>query len=108
MTAFPLYLAAALAEIFGCFAVWLWLREGQSALWLGPGLVSLAVFAGLLTLSPAEAAGRAYAIYGGVYILASLGWMWFVEGQRPDLWDVLGGAICLLGAALILWGPRGG
>lgn len=100
------YIAAAVAEIFGCYAVWLWWRLERSPLWLVPGMVSLAAFAWLLAQSPADQAGRAFAIYGGVYIAASLLWLWAVEGSRPDLWDILGAAICLGGAALILWAPR--
>ena len=71
-----------------------------------PGMASLALFAWLLTLSSAEHAGRAYAVYGGVYIVASLGWLWIVEGFRPDRWDLIGAAVCLAGAAIILWMPR--
>lgn len=100
------YAAAALAEIAGCFAFWAWLRLGKSALWALPGLASLAAFAGLLTLVEAPAAGRAFAAYGGVYIAASLGWLWAVEGVRPDRWDLMGGSLCLIGAAAILAGPR--
>ena len=100
------YAAAALAEIAGCFAFWAWLRLGKSALWALPGLASLAGFAGLLTLVEAPAAGRAFAAYGGVYIAASLGWLWAVEGVRPDRWDLMGGSLCLIGAAAILAGPR--
>ena len=100
------YLAAAFAEIAGCFAFWAWFRLDRSALWLIPGMASLALFAWLLTLSPAAQAGRAYAVYGGVYIAASLAWLWAVEAQRPDRWDLVGAATCLLGAAIILWGPR--
>ena len=101
-----IYIGAALAEIAGCFAVWAWMRQGASALWLVPGLLSLAVFAWLLTLAPSDFAGRAYAAYGGVYIAASLVWLWAVEGIRPDRWDLTGGAICLAGAAIILAAPR--
>ena len=101
------YAAAALAEIAGCFAFWAWLRLGKSALWALPGLASLAGFAGLLTLVEAPAAGRAFAAYGGVYIAASLGWLWAVEGVRPDRWDLAGSAVCLAGTALILLGRRG-
>jgi len=108
MTALPVYAAAALAEIAGCFAFWAWARLGGSALWLVPGLASLALFAWLLTRIEADFAGRAFAAYGGIYILASLAWMWAVEGMRPDRWDVAGAALCLAGAAVILWGPRGG
>ena len=99
-------IGAALAEIAGCFAVWAWMRQGASALWLVPGLLSLAVFAWLLTLAPSDFAGRAYAAYGGVYIAASLLWLWLIEKQRPDTWDLTGAAICLAGAAVILLAPR--
>ncbi|SFL61865.1 small multidrug resistance family-3 protein [Loktanella salsilacus] len=109
MTAFPtlaIYAIAALAEIAGCFAVWAWMRQGASAYWLLPGLMSLAVFAGLLTLSPSDAAGRAFAAYGGVYIATSMVWLWVVEGRRPDTWDVTGAIVCLIGAGIILLAPR--
>lgn len=101
------YGIAALAEIGGCFAFWAWLRMQKSPLWLIPGLVSLIVFASALTRIQTEHAGRAYAAYGGVYIIASLLWLWAVEGAVSDRWDTLGAAICLAGAAVILFGPRG-
>ena len=103
---FGLYALAALAEIAGCFAFWAWLRLGRSVLWVAPGLAALAAFAWLLTRIDSDFAGRAYAAYGGVYIVAALLWLWAVEGQAPDRWDGLGGAICLVGAAVILFGPR--
>ena len=106
MPSFILYSAAAIAEIGGCFAFWAWLRLGRSIYWLFPGLLSLIVFALLLTRVEAMFAGRTFAAYGGVYIAASVIWLWVVEGQRPDRWDVLGSVICLVGAAIILLGPR--
>lgn len=104
-TAF-VYIGAALAEIAGCFAFWAWLRLDQPVWWLIPGMVSLAAFGWLLTLVDASHAGRAYAAYGGIYIAASLVWLWAMEGARPDRWDLTGAAVCLVGAALILYGPR--
>jgi small multidrug resistance family-3 protein len=106
MTSVLSYIAAAVAEIAGCFAFWAWLRLGKSAWWLIPGMASLTLFAYLLAMVEADAAGRAYAAYGGVYIAASLLWLWAIEGVRPDRWDVFGAAVCLVGAAVILWGPR--
>ena len=103
---FAIYVAAALAEIGGCFAFWAWLRLGKSIWWLAPGILSLVLFAYLLTLVPSDAAGRAYAAYGGIYIVASLAWLWAIEGVRPDRWDMAGAALCLIGAAIILFGPR--
>ena len=71
-------------------------------------MLALAGFAWLLTLVPVAAAGRAYAAYGGVYIGASLLWLWAVEGLRPDRWDMTGAAVCMAGAAIILFAPRPG
>jgi small multidrug resistance family-3 protein len=100
------FVIAAVAEIAGCFAFWACLRSGASAWWLAPGVASLALFAWALTRVDAEYAGRTFAAYGGVYIAASLFWLWRVEGVRPDRWDAVGAAVCLVGAAIILFGPR--
>ncbi len=105
---FFVFAGAALAEIAGCFAFWAWLRNGASALWLAPGMASLAAFAFLLTRVEADAAGRAYAAYGGVYVAASLVWLWAMEGAQPTRFDLLGAGLCLLGTAAILLGARGG
>jgi small multidrug resistance family-3 protein len=101
-----IYIGAAIAEIAGCFGFWAWLRLGKPAWWLAPAIASLLVFAYLLTLVQTPTAGRAFAAYGGVYIVASLAWMWLAEDMRPDRWDLAGAAVCLLGAAIILAAPR--
>lgn len=102
-----IYIGAALAEIAGCFAFWAWVRLYKPVWWIAPGVAALCLFAYLLTLVDSDQAGRAYAAYGGVYIASALLWLWLVEGARPDRWDLIGAAICLIGAAIILWGPRG-
>jgi small multidrug resistance family-3 protein len=102
----PAFLLAAVTEIAGCFAFWHVVRTGGALWWLLPGMASLAVFALALTQVEAEAAGRAFAAYGGVYILASLAWMWAVEGVRPDRFDAVGAALCIVGAAVIIFGQR--
>ena len=100
------YVAAAAAEIAGTFAFWAWLRLDRSILWIAPGTAALIVFAFVLTRVDVGQAGRAFAAFGGVYIAGSLLWLWLVEGARPDRWDTVGGAVCLVGAAIILYGPR--
>ncbi len=100
------YIGAAAAEIAGCFAFWAVVRNDASPWWLVPGIACLLAFAGLLTLVDSLAAGRAFAAYGGVYIAASLVWLWAVEGFPPDRFDLIGATLCLAGAAVILLGPR--
>lgn len=106
MKTYAWYTLAAFAEIGGCYAFWVWLRQAKSLFWLVPGMVALAVFAFALTRVESDHAGRAYAAYGGLYILSSLIWLWVVEKVRPDRWDILGAGICILGSLIILFGPR--
>lgn len=108
MTSALAYAVAALAEIAGCFAAWAVLRQGASAWWLLPGAAGLAVFAWALTWVEVDAAGRAFAAYGGVYIAASIAWLWAVEGQPPNAWDLAGAGLCLLGAGVVLAGTGRG
>jgi len=93
-------------KIAGCFAFWAWLHLGKTAWWLVPGVVSLALFAWLLTLADVPYAGRTYAAYGGIYIAASLAWLAVIERVTPDRWDAIGAAVCIAGAAIMLCAPR--
>ena len=106
MMTFGLFVITALAEILGCYLPWLWLRKGGSVWLLVPAAASLALFAWLLTLHP-DASGRIYAAYGGVYVSVALVWLWAVDGVRPGMWDVVGGAVTLVGMAIIAFAPRG-
>lgn len=100
------FIVAAIAEIAGCFSFWAWIKLQKSILWLIPGTMSLWVFAYLLTLIESEFAGRAYAAYGAIYITASILWMWIIEKNAPDRFDILGVFICLIGAGIILFAER--
>jgi small multidrug resistance family-3 protein len=97
---------AAFFEIVGCFAFWASFRLGRTTWWTLPGTGSLVLFALSLTRIDASHAGRAFAAYGGIYIVSSLAWLWMAEDIRPDAWDAAGALICLVGASVILWGPR--
>jgi small multidrug resistance family-3 protein len=99
--ALGLFALTALAEIVGCWLVWLWARHQASAWWLVPAALALAAFAWLLTLHPA-ASGRIYAAYGGVYVVLAVGWLWAVDGIRPDRYDLLGLGLILAGVMVML------
>jgi small multidrug resistance family-3 protein len=100
-----LFIGTAIAEIVGCYLPYLWLRKGASAWLLLPAAAALATFAWLLTLHP-TAAGRTYAAYGGVYVATAVLWLWLVERQQPDRWDLIGAAVCIVGMGIIVLGPR--
>ena len=100
-----LFVLTALAEIVGCYLPYRWLKKHGSVWLLVPAAFSLALFAWLLSLHP-TAAGRVYAAYGGVYISVAILWLWLVDSVRPTLWDFIGGAVCLLGMAIIMFSAR--
>ena len=93
---------ASVMEIAGCFAFWAWLRNGRSPVLALAGVASLIGFAVMLTRVESPFAGRAYAAYGGIYIAASLGWLWAVEGQRPTVTDWVGAAVAVIGAIIVI------
>jgi small multidrug resistance family-3 protein len=102
----PLFVAAGLLEIGGCYLVWLTWRHGHPFAWAA-GVVALAGFGLVLAAASADTPSRAYAAYGGIYIALALVWMAAVEGLIPDRWDFAGAAIAIAGALVILYGPRG-
>jgi small multidrug resistance family-3 protein len=103
-----LFALAGLCEIGGGYLVWLWLRDDR-AIWIGVlGGLALFLYGILPTLQPADAHfGRVYAAYGGVFVVMSLAWGWWIDGTRPDRFDVIGGVIALAGVATIMYAPRG-
>jgi small multidrug resistance family-3 protein len=98
-----LFAVTALAEIGGCYLVFLWSRGGRSITLLGGAALALALFAWLLSFHPT--AGRAYAAYGGVYVAMAVAWGWLVERVQPDLWDLVGAVVALAGMGIIVFGP---
>ncbi len=106
LTTFGLFALTALMEILGCYFPYLILNQQKSQwLWI-PTALALAAFVWLLTLHPA-ASGRIYAAYGGIYIFSALLWLRFVDHVVLTRWDMLGGVIVLVGAAVIVLQPQG-
>lgn len=106
LSVFGLFFITAIAEILGCYFPYLILNQGRSQwLWI-PTVISLSVFVWLLSLHPA-ASGKIYAAYGGVYIFTALLWLRFVDQIPLTRWDVFGGCVVILGAAIIILQPQG-
>lgn len=102
-----LFALAALAEIGGAWLVWQGVREQRGPLWIGAGFIVLGLYGLVATFQPDAHFGRVLAAYGGVFIAGSLLWGMAVDGFRPDRWDVIGAAVCLLGVLIIMYAPRG-
>jgi len=99
------FLVAGLCEIGGGYLVWLWLREGKS-IWCGvAGALVLVLYGVAPTFQPANF-GRVYAAYGGVFVVLSILWGWRIDGIAPDRFDIIGGAVALVGVLIIMYWPR--
>ncbi|WP_089157829.1 YnfA family protein [Micromonospora sp. NBS 11-29] len=101
-----LFLVAALAEIGGAWLVWQGWRENRGLLWIAGGIIALGVYGFVATFQPDPNFGRILAAYGGVFVAGSLAWGMLVDKFRPDRYDLVGAAICLVGVAIIMYAPR--
>ena len=101
-----LFVIAAIAEIGGAWLVWQGVREERGVAFIGLGIMALAVYGFVATFQPDPHFGRILAAYGGIFVAGSLAWGVVVDGFRPDRWDLLGAGICLIGVAVIMYGPR--
>ncbi|MHB1010836.1 MAG: YnfA family protein [Propionibacteriaceae bacterium] len=102
-----LFVLAAIAEIGGAWLVWQGVRAHRGLLWVGAGVIALGLYGFVATLQVEANFGRILAAYGGVFVAGSLAWGMVVDGFRPDRYDVLGAAVCLVGVAVIMYAPRG-
>ncbi|MGD9961808.1 YnfA family protein [Nocardioides sp.] len=101
-----LFIAAAVAEIGGAWLVWQGVREHRGLVWIGGGIIALGVYGFVATLQPDANFGRILAAYGGVFVAGSLLWGMVADGFKPDRYDLVGAAVCLVGVAVIMYGPR--
>jgi small multidrug resistance family-3 protein len=100
-----LFVVAGLMEIGGGYLVWLWLRQGRAVALGALGGLLLFLYGVVPTLQPAPF-GRVYAAYGGVFVVLSLLWGWWVDGHRPDGPEIIGSLLCVVGVAVIMYWPR--
>lgn len=101
-----LFVLAAIAEIGGAWLVWQGWRENRGVIWIAAGVLALGAYGFIATFQPDANFGRILAAYGGVFVAGSLAWGMIVDGFRPDRWDAIGAIICLVGVAVIMYGPR--
>lgn len=100
------FLLAGIAEIGGGYLVWLYMRDDKSPLYLLAGAIILILYGIIPTFQPEASFGKVYAAYGGVFIALSILWAWLIDGLRPDMYDIIGGLVCLVGVYIIMYAPR--
>ena len=71
-----------------------------------PQIFILFLYGIIPTFQPEASFGKVYAAYGGVFIALSILWGWLVDGLRPDMYDIIGGLVCLVGVYIIMYAPR--
>jgi len=106
LTSIGLFVLAALAEIGGAYLVWQGVREKRGLPFIAAGVIALGLYGFVATIQPFSDFGRILAAYGGVFVAGSLAWGFFFDGFRPDRYDIIGAAICLVGVAVIMYMPR--
>ena len=99
------FLLAGIAEIGGGYLVWLYMRDDKSPLYLLAGAIILILYGIIPTFQPEASFGKVYAAYGGVFIALSILWGWLIDGLRPDMYDIIGGLVCLVGVYIIMYAP---
>ena len=104
--AVALFIIAAVAEIGGAWLIWQGVREHRGVAWIGAGIAALAAYGFVATLQDDSNFGRILAAYGGIFVAGSLAWGIVMDGFKPDRYDYLGAAICLIGVAVIMFAPR--
>jgi len=101
-----LFILAAIAEIGGAWLIWQGVREKRGLIYIGAGVIALGLYGFFATFQPSPHFGRILAAYGGIFVAGSLAWGIIFDGFRPDRYDMIGAAICLLGVAVIMYAPR--
>ena len=101
-----LFVVAAIAEIGGAWLVWQGVREHRGLVWVGAGVVALAAYGFVATLQDDAHFGRILAAYGGIFVAGSLAWGVVADGFRPDRYDFIGAAVCLVGVGVMMFAPR--
>jgi len=101
-----LFALAAAAEIGGAWLIWQGVREHRGLVWVGAGIAALAAYGFVATLQDDANFGRILAAYGGIFVAGSLAWGVVADGFRPDRYDLIGAAVCLVGVGVIMFAPR--
>mmetsp|Transcript_35981 Transcript_35981/g.64799 ORF Transcript_35981/g.64799 Transcript_35981/m.64799 type:complete len:142 (-) Transcript_35981:156-581(-) len=114
-----IFVLAGIAEIMGGWLVWAAVKGVHDAdgniikkpwYYALLGSFTLVAYGFIPCLQPSAASdgfGRIYAAYGGFFIIMSFLFAWMLEGDsaKPDVGDLVGGGISLVGVLVIMFWP---
>ena len=100
-----IFFLAALLEIGGGYLVWKWLRDHKGKILGLVGAVVLFTYGIVMTLQP-ENFGKVYATYGGIFVVSSIIWGYWIDKKKPDKFEIIGSIIVLIGVGVMFYLPR--
>lgn len=100
-----LFLFASLLEIGGGYLVWKWLRDHKRKIFGLVGALILFSYGIIMTFQPANF-GKVYATYGGIFVVSSIVWGYWIDKKKPDKFEIVGSMIVLVGVAVMFYFPR--
>ncbi|MEW6589005.1 MAG: YnfA family protein [Thermoproteota archaeon] len=104
-TTLAVFFFAAVLEIGGGYLVWKWLRDHKGKTFGIIGGLVLFAYGIVPTLQPAEF-GRVYATYGGIFVVMSVIWGYWVDKKKPDKFEIIGSIIVFIGVVVMFYFPR--
>ncbi len=107
LTSILLFFLAGLCEIGGGYLIWLWLREDLGFVLGAVGGFVLFLY-GIVPTFQKTHFHRVYAAYGGVFIVMSVFWGGLIDGVTPDVYDIVGTIVAVIGVLIIFYYPRKG
>jgi small multidrug resistance family-3 protein len=100
-----LFLFASLLEIGGGYLIWKVLRDHKGKIFGLIGALILFSYGIIMTLQPANF-GKVYATYGGIFVVSSIIWGYWIDKKKPDRFEIIGSIIVLIGVTVMFYFPR--
>ena len=100
-----IFFLAAVLEIGGGYLVWKWLRDHKGKILGFVGAIVLFTYGVVMTLQP-ENFGKVYATYGGIFVVSSIIWGYWIDKKKPDRFEIIGSVVVLIGVAIMFYLPR--
>jgi small multidrug resistance family-3 protein len=105
LTSIGIFIFAALLEISGGYLIWRWLKNHQGKIIGLIGGLILFSYSVVMTLQP-ENFGKVYAAYGGIFVIFSLLWGYWIDKKKPDRFEIFGSIVVLIGISIMFYFPR--